>query len=608
MDAHLDRTPSLRAAILARRAEDPGRPSIAFVDARGSFRWQSRAAFLESAERAAGALVALGLEPGAVGVVVSVEPPECATSVLAMLLLGAAPLCIAPPAIQGLNSSLREVLRDVVRRSGARVVVLPGDMETEARELREAHPGLRVELGFERLLADAPGSPGSPGVPSSLPDVSRAPDDVVALQLTSGTTGVPRIAVWHERRVLAALAGMARGMAVQADDVYLNWTPLYHDMGLVNNFLFCQAHGLPLALLRPLDVVRRPALWLRALDATGATTTWSPNFGYALAAGRVRDAELEGVKLEHVRGFWNAAERVHLETFRRFHARFERLGVRWEALKTNFGCVETIGGVTFSAPDGPLVAERVDQDALQREGVARVVDEVDRPGEADASAGRDPEDGAGKTAWIVSCGRPYPGLEIEAFGPDSAVLPDGVVGEIGIRGTARLERYLDQPAETAAALRGERVFPGDLGYTRGGELFWTGRRDERINVQGRKLDPSELERVLFAVEGLRKGCFVAFGLEDARRGTEGLVVLAEVEADAAGAEDGGWRAIAERARRDVATQLGLSVEELALVARGTLTKTSSGKRRHRHFRDLWREGALEVLHRSRAGQLPPAGA
>lgn len=577
---------TLRTAILARLAEEPERASIGLVDAAGGVRWHSRAAFVRDAERSARALATLGLEPGAVGVVVSVEPEECATAVLAMLLLGATPLLVAPPAIQGLHSSLNAVLRDVVRRTAARLVLLPRGMPAEADALRAASPGLRVEAGFERVLA---------GEDGALPDVGAR--GARLLQLTSGTTGFPRIAVWEQGRVLAALEGMARGMDLRADDVFLNWTPLYHDMGLVNNFLLCQVQGRPLALMRPLDVVRRPALWLRALEATGATTTWSPNFGYALAAERVRDAELEGVRLERVRGFWNAAERVHLETFRRFHRRFERLGVRQEALKTNFGCVETIGGATFSAAHGPLVAERVDLEALQREGVARVVDGTG------PFAERDAEGGPGGTAWIVSCGRPVPGLEIGAFGPDGRALPDGVVGEIGIRGPTRFREYLGQPDATAAGLRGERVFPGDLGYTRAGELFWTGRRDERINVQGRKLDPSELERALFAVEGLRKGCFVAFGLEDARKGTERLVVVAEVEPDATAA----CASIAERARREVATLLGVAVEELALVPRGTLTKTSSGKRRHRHFRDLWRAGALEVLHHSRAGRLPASG-
>ncbi|HIE70734.1 MAG TPA: fatty acyl-AMP ligase, partial [Planctomycetes bacterium] len=153
-------------------------------------------------------------------------------------------------------------------------------------------------------------------------------------------------------------------MGVADDDICFNWTPLYHDMGLVNNFFLSLSEGMPLALMSPIEFIRKPALWLRALQDTRATVTWSPNFGYAVAAQRIRNEDVEGVRLDHVRGFWNAAERIHYETVREFHKKFEHLGVSWSQLKTNFGCAENIGGATFTAPGTELLVERVDSAAL----------------------------------------------------------------------------------------------------------------------------------------------------------------------------------------------------------------------------------------------------
>ena len=80
-------------------------------------------------------------------------------------------------------------------------------------------------------------------------------------------------------------------------------------------------------MLPPTEFLRRPALWLRGLDDTGATTTWSPNFGFAIAAQRVSDDQLEGVSLENVRAFWNAAEKIHRQTMEEFaHVRIKRPG------------------------------------------------------------------------------------------------------------------------------------------------------------------------------------------------------------------------------------------------------------------------------------------
>jgi acyl-CoA synthetase (AMP-forming)/AMP-acid ligase II len=579
---------TLAGAIRAQLERSQGRACLAFVDARGDVRWQSRAEVLERAERGAAALQRLGLERGRAALIVAVEPAECAAATLAVLLRGALPLLVAPPVIQGVNSSLRRVLLEVARRSGAQLVLLTRALESEAQALRASAPELRVELGFEALG----GGDESCGL-DPLPVADEpASQPFAALQLTSGTTGFPRIASWEHARVLAALDGMARGMGLREDDVLLNWTPLYHDMGLVNNFLLCLVRGLPLALLSPLEVVRRPALWLQALAATGATTTWSPNFGYALAAERVREDELAALRLERVRGFWNAAERVHADTLRRFHARFERCGLRWESLRTNFGCVETIGGATFSAPGQPVAIECVERRALRERGEARVLD-------AEQQA-RLP---SSELEQVVGCGRAHPGLELGIFDEHGRALPDGRVGAIGIAGDARFSGYLGEPEASAGVLRAGRVLPGDLGYLRSGELYWVGRVREGIKLQGRMLDPSELEAPLLAVAGLRKGCFAAFGLEHAQRGTEVLVVLAELEAQEPPAESADCARICAAARRAVALELGLAIEHMALVRRGTLTKTSSGKRRHLHFRELYRAGALELVHGSAAGSL-----
>ena len=95
-------------------------------------------------------------------------------------------------------------------------------------------------------------------------------------------------------------------------------------------------------MLPPTEFLRRPARWLSGMTDVGATITWSPNFGFALAAQRVAGDQLEGVDLGNVRAFWNAAEKVHRQTMEEFASRFAAFGVRREALKANFGCAENV--------------------------------------------------------------------------------------------------------------------------------------------------------------------------------------------------------------------------------------------------------------------------
>jgi acyl-CoA synthetase (AMP-forming)/AMP-acid ligase II len=558
---------SLQAVLRARLERTPGERALAFLGREGTVKWQLRDAFHARAAAHAARLAEQGLGAGDVCIIVLPSGELSATLLLACLLCGAVPLLVAPPTIQGANSSLSRILAHTISKTRARIVICPESMANTRVELGRSAPRTRLLFG----PADLP-----PGDPTTLPTSMPRADAIAAMQLTSGTTGLPRICVWKQESVLAALAGMAAAMKLSADDVCLNWTPLYHDMGLVNNFFLCLAYGVPLAMINPQEFVKRPVLWLRGLSESGATVTWSPNFGFGLAAQRVTDAEMDGVTLGRVRGFWNAAERIHLETMLAFHRRFASYGVRLEALKTNFGCAENIGGATFSDAGGGFVYERIDATVLHEKRIAQPVE---------ASV-----DGA-RVVSVVGVGRPVPGMRVRILSRSGRSLPDGHVGEIALETPSRMLGYLRRARETRRALRDGWLRTGDLGYLRGEELFWTGRVRERITLRGKKLDPSDFEQVLLRVAGLRHGNFTAFGVEDAGAGTERVVIVAELRADT----DEDPQRIVRTVRDEVYAELGVAVSEVVLVPAGTLTKTSSGKRRHRHFRDLYLRGELESM-------------
>lgn len=559
------REETIQGLLHDRLERHPDKRALAIVGIDGAINWLTTAGLHRAAAGRAAWLREAGLRQGDTAVLVSSDPGFAASCVLGILQLGAVPLLVAPPAIQGVNSNLREVIRHVAGLSSARLVLLPKGMGETAALLAEKHAGTAA------LVGEGGGDAAEPGF------AEPAADATAMLQLTSGTTGLPRICVWRHPQVLVAVAGMGAAMRLGDGDVFANWTPLYHDMGLVNNLMVCLLRGIPLALMNPIDFIRRPALWLKVMHDAQATETWAPNFGYAIAAQRIADADIEGVRLDHVRGFWSAGEKVHIGTFEEFHRRFESRGVRWESLKANFGCAENVGGATFTDPDGALVVERLESAALYERREAVVADVAY----------------AGETERVVSTGKGHPLLRVLVLGPDGAPLPDGVVGEVALESPSRLIGFLGQPNESAKILKGEHVITGDLGYLRGGELFWVGRSRERINLAGAKHDPSDFEAPLDEVEGLRKGCFAAFGVEDGQLGTERLVLVCELAEKAARP----LPEICDEVRRRVALKLGVTVSEVALVEKGMLTKTSSGKRRHLHFRDLYVSGGVDLLYR-----------
>ncbi len=544
----------------------PTSRAIAFYNDQGRFEWQSLEQFYHRAERAAANLADRGLRRGEVALIVLHSGEVSATVLCGSLLIGALPLLIAPPVVQGAAafSNLGLVLRHVIGKTRPRLVVC--DPHLAAMEgkppLRRSSPRFIVA---EQLLVDGAGRKPALANP--------AKTDIAAMQLTSGTTGMPRVCVWKQEAVIAALDAQKVGTGLTDDDVCLSWAPLYHDMGLVGCFLSSLTGGIPLVMLNTTDFIKRPALWLRGLTDTGATYTMSPNFGYAITAQRAGDGELEGVRLDRVRAFYNAAERIHYETLVEFHRRFAPYGLHFEALKAAYGCAENVSGATFGDLDGAVRVEQVDRDAMLSQRVAKPA-----------------APGTGlKALTVVGVGRPHAAISVKILSRAGRPLPDGLVGEICLQTPSCMVGYLKDARATRRAIRGNKLHTGDLGYMRDGEVFWAGRVRERITVRGVKLDPSDLEPILLHIPDLRSGCFVAFGVDDDTKGTQRLVVVSEVR-------EGNSRPVeivSQDVRQQVFERLGVNVNEVMLVRQGTLTKTSSGKRRHRHFLQHYLNGGLQ---------------
>lgn len=550
---------TLQSSIYELAQADPDARALGFYSNR-ECDWISRGELIAGAEAAAGRLAEMGLTEGAVCVQVPYNDRFAAEVLLGTLVLGALPLLVAPPAIQGLNSSLPDILHGIIERTSAPVVIAADTVTAMREDLIARHPATRFAFGPDEFAFDA----GRPNW------VMRGDQDLAGLQLTSGTTGFPRICMWRQENVMAALDGMATAMDVSGDDTYLNWTPLYHDMGLMNNFMLCLTRGIPLVMMSPFDFVKRPVSWMRGVHDTGATITWSPNFGFALAAQRIRDAEMEGLDLSHVRGFWNAAERIHWETIASFKERFAPFGLAPDAVKTNFGCAENVGGATFTPPGEEVPVEHLDATALHEDQVANVVEQGEY------------------SVPTVGCGKAHPGITIHILDDTGRDLPDGHVGHLALDTASRMEGYLHDPEATAAAFHGDLLKTGDLGYLRNGEFFWTGRAKERIAVRGRKIDPSDFEAALLKIADLRTGSFAAFGTDDARLGTQRVVIISEVRDEREQSADD----IKAAVKQAVFERLGVGVDDVVLVSQGTLTKTSSGKRRHRHFAEMYERGDL----------------
>jgi acyl-CoA synthetase (AMP-forming)/AMP-acid ligase II len=100
---------------------------------------------------------------------------------------------------------------------------------------------------------------------------------------------------------------------------------------------------------------------------------------------------------------------------------------------------------------------------------------------------------------LESVGRPVPWIDLEIVDGDDEVLSQGEIGEIRVRCDHMLRAYHRDPIATARHFKDGWFYPRDLGSLNArGELCLYGRSDDMMNLNGIKIFPAEIERVLEA--------------------------------------------------------------------------------------------------------------
>ncbi len=94
-------------------------------------------------------------------------------------------------------------------------------------------------------------------------------------------------------------------------------------------------------------------------------------------------------------------------------------------------------------------------------------------------------------------GKVVAGFEVEVRDDDGAVLPDGDVGWLWVKGRSRAIAYWHEMEKTARAFRGEWYVSGDMiSKDADGYFTYCGRGDDMLKVGGKWLAPAEVENCL----------------------------------------------------------------------------------------------------------------
>ena len=347
-----------------------------------------------------------------------------------------------------------------------RVAVCRPQAEEKFREVAAATGVPHVEA----LGADGSGSitDKAAAAKSDPLTVERRKDDLAAILYTSGTTGRSKGAMLTHGNLASNAQALATTWRFSAEDVLLHALPIFHTHGLFVATNVTLMTGSAMLFLPGFDLQEILRFLPRASVMMGV-----PTFYTRLLSSPAFDRDL----VSHIRLFVSGSAPLSPET----HKEFEK---------------------------------RTGHAILERYGMTETNMNSSNPYEGKRRAG--------------TVGFPLPGVEIRIADPKTgAVLPQGGIGVIEIRGPNVFKGYWRMPEKTAEEFRDDGFFvSGDLGmFDEEGYLSIVGRDKDLIISGGYNVYPAEIEAALDTIEGIAESAVIGLPHADFGEGVTAVVVL-----------------------------------------------------------------------------------
>lgn len=488
---------------------------ILYIQRDGTELWRSYGDLLERARRINGGLKALGLQPQD-KVILQIKNPQDFIPAFWGCILGGfvpVPLSVAPTYSQ-VNNAVRKLQNawEMLEKP----VVLASEALVEA--IASVSAGFRVE-SCDRLAEYDP-------EPSY--DLTQ-PEDLAILLLTSGSTGMPKAVMLSHRNILSSVAATSQVSQFTREDISLNWLPLDHPGPLIRCCIRCiflrcqQIHG-------PTDLVlQEPTVWFDWLERYGVTTSWSPNFAFALVNDRAAEIKQRSWNLSAVRSLLNTAEPIAPQTAQRFWELFSGYGLAARAMHSSWGMAETSSGVTFS--DRFLEANQTESS-------------------------------------FAELGLPIPGVSLRIVNSENEVIESGAIGFLQVKGEPVTRGYYQGEELQGEVFTTDGWFAtGDLGFLQDGRLTITGREKDVIIINGVNYYSHEIEAAIEQLPEIEVSYSAAVSVEGNK-----LALFFSTPCQ----QDRLRQKLAEIQQQAV-SQIGIKPDYLLPVEKKVIPKTSIGK-------------------------------
>ncbi len=502
--------------------------------------------------------------PGDTALILLPQSREYVIAFLGCLYAGVIAVPLYPP----LSASQSPRVRNVARCAEASLAIVNAEVAS------------RIDKQLESVTLLEVGDAGEEKEPVALR--SPAPSQIAFLQYTSGSTTDPKGVMVSHTNIMANLKAIEEAICCSSDDVFCNWLPLFHDLGLINTLLLPIYLGAHSVIMPPSRFMRRPRTWLQAISDYKGTVCGSPNFGYDHCTQRIKAAQLQGLDLSSWRVACNAAEPINPKTLEQFSNMFATAGFKRSAFYPCYGMAEATVFITGVNPAVDPVVTDFDKNLLAENIVAV-------------------SNNSQQAISLVGCGTTARNHHVKIVDPEKGIeLEAGRVGEVWYCGPSVCQGYWGNDIKTRETflntLAGDdRTYlrTGDLGFTHGGELYITGRIKDILIINGRNYYPQDIELLAHETQsGLVKAGGVAF------ENNGKIVLIQEVEKKSIRLLD--FASVSRKLQSVIYEQFELLVEDILFIESKGLHKTSSGKLQRNLTKQLYLSQQIPFIFGSKS--------
>ena len=411
------------------------------------------------------------------------------------------------------------------------------------------------------------------------------PEDVAFIQLTSGSTGIPKLIQETHKGIITHIHSVQQFNGYSSGNVCLNWLPVDHVVPLLtchlkDTYLGCQQIEVATNV-----VLANPTTWLDLIDNYQVSHTWSPNFGFKLVVDALKKNIHKTWDLSSIQFLMNAGEQVTPKVVQEFIKLVAQFGVHAQAMQPAYGMAELCTCITYQNQFNDKTGiHRIKKSSLDSQLVTAEATDTD-------------------VIEFTDLGLPLPGVAMRIVDTNNQLFPEGMIGQLQIKGEIVTPGYLNnQVANSEAFVRDGWFNTGDIGFIQDGRLVLTGRKKELIIINGINYYCYEIEEIVNDIEGVEPTYAGAFGINNPETGTEGLVVFFTPQ----DFKLESYISLIKTIRRELSFQLGIEPIYVIPISRQDFPKTTSGKIQRMQLKKMLESGSCQDVIKTIDSELESA--